>query len=191
MLESILYIEDDETTRTVFEDFFKRRSSKVFSAANGSEGLRLYLKEEPSLIITDLKMKDMNGIELIKNVRENDKRTPIIAFTAYAGERFLMAELDGLINYVVDKPAEFSIFDRIFDEIESNGEEALAEELLDLKSPNAPPMPQDAALTIVGIGASAGGLEALTALIKGLPVHGHMAYVIAQHLSPNHRTMLV
>jgi two-component system CheB/CheR fusion protein len=191
MLESILYIEEDETARPLYEDYFKQKAKKVLTATNGTEGLRICLKEAPQVIITDLKMKDMNGIELIKIVRESDHRTPIIVFTPYAGERFLMIELDGLINYVVDKPTEFDIFDKIFDEIESEDMFDHAEELANNKPVIAPNQPQDATLTIVGIGASAGGLEALTALIKGLPLHGHMAYLIAQHLSPNHRTMLV
>jgi two-component system CheB/CheR fusion protein len=46
-------------------------------------------------------------------------------------------------------------------------------------------------LMVVGIGASAGGLEALTALIQNLPVKNNTAYIIAQHLSPAHKTMLI
>ncbi len=45
--------------------------------------------------------------------------------------------------------------------------------------------------TVVGIGASAGGLEALTALVANLPRHGGMSYVVAQHMSPQHKSMMV
>lgn len=48
----------------------------------------------------------------------------------------------------------------------------------------------DTALTVVGIGASAGGLEALKVLISALPASGNMCYVVAQHLSPTHNSLL-
>ena len=47
---------------------------------------------------------------------------------------------------------------------------------------------QDDELIVVGIGASAGGLEALRALLPELPPQSNMAYVIAQHLDPKHRS---
>ncbi|MGB3798009.1 MAG: chemotaxis protein CheB, partial [Alteraurantiacibacter sp.] len=49
---------------------------------------------------------------------------------------------------------------------------------------------QDAGLPIVGIGASAGGLEALKDLVGAIPERSGMAYVIVQHLSPNHESMM-
>jgi two-component system, chemotaxis family, CheB/CheR fusion protein len=49
----------------------------------------------------------------------------------------------------------------------------------------------DAQPSVVGIGASAGGLEALRALVAELPAQGPFAYVIVQHLSPTHQSMLV
>ncbi|MGB2222398.1 MAG: chemotaxis protein CheB, partial [Neptunomonas phycophila] len=50
---------------------------------------------------------------------------------------------------------------------------------------------KDEEITLVGIGASAGGLEALTRFIRGLPHGLKMGFLIAQHLSPAHKTMLV
>lgn len=55
------------------------------------------------------------------------------------------------------------------------------------KQVTAPPQ----ALYYVGIGASAGGLEALRPFVSGLPLHANMTYIIAQHMSPNHRSMMV
>ena len=46
-------------------------------------------------------------------------------------------------------------------------------------------------MIIVGIGSSAGGLEALQAVLPSLPVNGSIAYVIAQHMDPKHRSMMV
>ena len=58
---------------------------------------------------------------------------------------------------------------------------------------NQPPRNSQAddGLIIVGIGASAGGLEALRGLLAGLPTDANIAYVIAQHLHPTHRSMLI
>jgi chemotaxis response regulator CheB len=49
----------------------------------------------------------------------------------------------------------------------------------------------DTPLYYVGIGASAGGLEALRPFVLGLPAHANMTYIVAQHMSPDHRSLMV
>jgi two-component system CheB/CheR fusion protein len=49
----------------------------------------------------------------------------------------------------------------------------------------------DSPLYYVGIGASAGGLEALRPFVAGLPAHANMTYIVAQHMSPDHRSLMV
>ena len=49
----------------------------------------------------------------------------------------------------------------------------------------------DGPLFYVGIGASAGGLEALRPFVAGLPPHANMTYIVAQHMSPDHRSLMV
>ncbi|MGB0127767.1 MAG: chemotaxis protein CheB, partial [Rhodocyclaceae bacterium] len=53
------------------------------------------------------------------------------------------------------------------------------------------PPPEDAPLHYVGIGASAGGLEALRPFVAHLPAHANMTYIVAQHMSPDHRSLMV
>ena len=55
---------------------------------------------------------------------------------------------------------------------------------------NPPAQPADLQFPVVGIGASAGGLEACTALLKALPVNPGMAFVLVQHLDPHHESIL-
>jgi two-component system CheB/CheR fusion protein len=57
------------------------------------------------------------------------------------------------------------------------------------KKPLAPPA--ETPLYYVGIGASAGGLEALRPFVAGLPAHANMTYIVAQHMSPDHRSLMV
>jgi two-component system CheB/CheR fusion protein len=59
------------------------------------------------------------------------------------------------------------------------------------KQPQRRASQPDDDLVVVGIGASAGGLEALRGLLSGLPTDANIAYVIAQHLHPTHRSMLI
>ncbi len=58
-------------------------------------------------------------------------------------------------------------------------------------SPTTTPEVESHGLYIVGIGSSAGGLEALTALLRSLPINANISYVIAQHLDPKHKSLLV
>jgi two-component system CheB/CheR fusion protein len=85
------------------------------------------------------------------------------------------------------------------DAIPSNAEPGVSPQTIDTPEAGAAPAaeraePQDPAgpaLFVVGIGASAGGLEALRPFVANLPIQSNMAYIVAQHLSPQHRSMMV
>ncbi|MCF1456595.1 MAG: EAL domain-containing protein [Shewanella sp.] len=191
--KSILFIEDEKDTRSVYTDFFQRRVTTVVTAENGQEGLNKFLLHKPDMVVTDIKMPDMNGIELIKSIREIDDQIPIVIFSAYVGEDFLLEEVRDLVNGVISKPANTSLLSETIEHLLENSTAPCAVVDLDEDASldSQPDEGVERGLIVVGIGASAGGLEALTALVKGLPVNNNSAYLIAQHLSPTHKTMLV
>ena len=59
------------------------------------------------------------------------------------------------------------------------------------QAPTAPEVVTDGPLYYVGVGASAGGLEALRPFVANLPAHANMTYIVAQHMSPDHRSLMV
>ena len=86
-LLNILLVDDEGDTKFLFESFFKteiRNGAYSFSfATNGKEAIDLYEKERFDLILTDLNMPMMSGVELIKRVKELNPLQLIVILTAY------------------------------------------------------------------------------------------------------------
>jgi len=67
---SVVYAEDEDSVRAQVATFLSRRVKEIYSAQNGEEGLRLTKEHNPDIVITDLEMPVMNGLEMIKKIRE-------------------------------------------------------------------------------------------------------------------------
>ncbi|XQW85300.1 EAL domain-containing protein [Thalassotalea piscium] len=197
--ESVLFIENDKATRKIYSDFFRGIFKTVLEASNGREGISKFITHRPSLVITEIQLPEMNGPELIQEIRKTDKKTPIIVLSAYIDEDFILDTIKEQINGFISKPIEHTKLALVIEQVLSKGihEESIGKvkilgDSLSTNSETETERDQDPnSLMVVGIGSSAGGLEALTALIKGLPKNNNTAYLIAQHLSPKHNTMLV
>ena len=72
-MEKILIIDDEKIIRDRFKKFFTRHQYEVFLAADGKEGIEMVKKEKPDLIVLDLKMPEMDGIEALKRIKVSDK----------------------------------------------------------------------------------------------------------------------
>jgi len=102
----ILFVEDDDMQRNELFTFLKRRVQKVYTASNGEEGYEKYKSIKPDIIITDLRMPRMDGLELVKMVREKDRLIPIIVTTAMNDKETILKSIDvGITNYIV-KPVD-------------------------------------------------------------------------------------
>ncbi|MEW6661416.1 MAG: sigma-54-dependent transcriptional regulator [Bacillota bacterium] len=78
----ILAIDDEEHMRNLLERAL-RPQARVISAATGQEGLHLVEREEPALVLLDMRLPDMNGIEVLKIIKEKSPRIQVIMITAY------------------------------------------------------------------------------------------------------------
>lgn len=81
---TLVYVEDDPSIREEMEIFLGVRVKKLVVAANGLEGLELIEKENPDIIITDIQMPVMDGIEMIQKLHEKGNIAPVIALTAFS-----------------------------------------------------------------------------------------------------------
>lgn len=99
-----LYVEDEPVARMSIGTFLKRQVGALHTAENGKEGLELFETHRPRVVITDLEMPVMNGMEMIRRIRELDDGTPIIITTAYDDE----AHRCDLADRVILKPIIFN-----------------------------------------------------------------------------------
>ncbi len=100
----ILYIDDESFIRENAVDYLSLYCDNVYEANNGLDGIEKYEKFKPDIIITDIKMPKLNGLEMIKQIRKNDKKTKIIIATAFIDVDFLLIAVElGLIKYI-EKP---------------------------------------------------------------------------------------
>ncbi len=82
-MAKLLIIDDDEQVREILNVNLKELGHKVFLAENGAKGLKAVEKYSPDLIICDLIMPDMNGIQVLEKVKNYDPYIQVILFTAY------------------------------------------------------------------------------------------------------------
>lgn len=101
---SILCVEDEFGIRESIVNTLKYYFKDVYEASNGKEAFELYTYHKPKIVITDIQMRDGDGIELVKKIRENDFETMIIMLTAHSNEEYLMDLINLNINHYILKP---------------------------------------------------------------------------------------
>jgi DNA-binding NtrC family response regulator len=102
----VLIIDDDELFVASLSDYLSAKGYKVSSAKTGKEGMSVFEREQPALVLLDQKLPDMEGIEACRKILETDPRTKVILVTAYATVRCAVDAIKaGAFNYL-SKPFE-------------------------------------------------------------------------------------
>ena len=112
---TLLYVEDDPETREEIAHFLKNKVSNLYTAENGKEGLEQYKQHKPTIIVTDIKMPIMNGLDMAREIKHIDKSVLIIITTAYNDTDLLIDCIDIGVNQFVLKPI---ILDKLTESIE-------------------------------------------------------------------------
>lgn len=107
-LQNILLVDDDEVVREMLGEVLRLRGYRVECRADGAEGLHHYREQRSGLLITDIDMPVMNGLELIRAIRAEDLSTPIIAISGNP-EQLAAAEILGA-NDTFIKPFDLTRF---------------------------------------------------------------------------------
>ncbi len=101
MADTILLIDDDESLRRVTEYNLSEAGFIVITAASGRKGLELFSKNIPDLVITDVKLGDMDGLEVLAAIKRESPETPVIVITAFGSiEMAVKAMHEGAFNFI-------------------------------------------------------------------------------------------
>ncbi|TLS96136.1 response regulator transcription factor [Aliarcobacter cibarius] len=104
---TLLLVEDDDELRNSIKETLSIFFKNVFVAQNGSEALSIYSEESVNLIITDYVMPTMNGYELCKEIREKNRKIPLVIMSNYADQEKLLKSISlELTDYII-KPIEY------------------------------------------------------------------------------------
>ncbi|GGD35991.1 DNA-binding response regulator [Malaciobacter pacificus] len=133
---SILCVEDEDGIRDSIVNTLGYYFNNVYEASNGNEGYEMYEYYKPKIVLSDIQMKDCDGIEFVKKIRQKDENTIIIMLTAYSNEEYLLELINLNINHFILKPLNTKKLDEIFKKILSKNDECIVlfeNLILDLK----------------------------------------------------------
>ena len=113
MTNSILIVDDNEDLRKVLAWLLQPRGYETLQAATGREGIEKAIAAQPSLILLDIRLPDMNGVDAARAIKK-DQRTahiPIVGWSAYFGERWREEALRaGMVAYM-EKPLSVPVIE--------------------------------------------------------------------------------
>ena len=111
----ILYVEDDEIARENGVEYLENFFETIYEASDAIIALQLYEKHKPDIIITDIQMPKLNGLEFVKRIRQKDKKTQIIVITAFCDKEYLLKAIElQLVKYLVKPVREKEFEEALF-----------------------------------------------------------------------------
>lgn len=121
--KTILIIEDDCESNDNLSYLLKSKFAEVFSAYDGLEGWKMYQEKCPDIILTDIEMPRMDGLELIRRIRENDTDTPIVILSSYSHQHYLFNAIPLKLEEYLLKPITLNKLDTLFQILERNNKD--------------------------------------------------------------------
>ena len=107
---TLLYVEDDLDTQEYMEFYLSDEVKELYQAYNGEEGIELYKSKKPDIIVTDLNMPKLNGMDMIKKIKSIDSQQIIIITSAFGDVDNLMEALNNGANGFISKPIDIEKF---------------------------------------------------------------------------------
>lgn len=103
--KSILFVDDDDIIRDNLYESLSIIFDKVYVANNGKDGFEMYEDYKPDIVFTDIQMPLLDGIQMASKIRKNDFKTPIIFYSAYNEQKYLLEAINLLSEGYLIKPA--------------------------------------------------------------------------------------
>jgi response regulator RpfG family c-di-GMP phosphodiesterase len=106
---SVLYVEDDDEARNLLARFLRRHVGSLHLAVNGQEGVERFMALQPDVVISDIKMPVMDGLEMAQAIKACAAEVPIIIVTAYSERDYFMRAIELGVDRYVTKPVDTNI----------------------------------------------------------------------------------
>ena len=112
-MSKILVVDDEQDIRDFAKSFFEKRNITVITASGGSEALELIEHEKPDLVLLDIHMEEMTGVEVLKKLRENKNDIKVIMVTGVEEEAIVNEANSWGIRGYIHKPLVLEELEKI------------------------------------------------------------------------------
>jgi len=117
---SLVVVEDDENTRKQLVDLLNLYFDKVISAVDGCDGVEKIKEHHPDIIISDIKMSCLDGIEMVRKIKNKNYKPIVILTTAFSNQEYLLDALDINVDAYLIKPININeLMNKITENIDS------------------------------------------------------------------------
>ncbi len=124
----ILVVEDDRFAREQLGLLLSRFAGRLTTAANGAEGLEAFKFERPDIVVTDIHMPQLNGLDMAASIKAMDPATPVVLVTAHSDTAFFLRSIEISVDGYVVKPVEAEALLRLLSRLAANLLDARAAE---------------------------------------------------------------
>jgi len=114
---TMMYVEDDVDAQKWMKIMLEDEVKELYQAFNGAEGLEIYKKHKPDVILTDINMPILNGLDMSKEIKRLDNKQPILILSAFNDREILLRSLNMGIDYFIPKPIDINDLMEKLDEI--------------------------------------------------------------------------
>lgn len=108
---AILVIDDEVPTLAMFRLILEADGYAVLTAENGEEGLRIFEEKRPAIVITDIKMPGMDGLEVLKQIKSAAPETEVIVITGHGDVELAKSSTELEACYFISKPIQIETLD--------------------------------------------------------------------------------
>jgi len=112
-MPKLLIVDDESDIREFAKNFFKKRSIDAHAAQSGMEALALIDKEKPDLVLLDVRMEEMTGIEVLKTLRGRGDHTKVIMVTGVEEEETVKLAFELGVKGFIHKPLVLEELEKI------------------------------------------------------------------------------
>jgi YesN/AraC family two-component response regulator len=110
-MDKILVIDDEKPTLSMFRLFLEAWGYLVLTAENGTEGLEIFRKEKPAIVITDIKMPGIDGLAVLQRIMDIDPRALVIVITGHGDTDLAQRALESKAVDFIHKPIKKEALD--------------------------------------------------------------------------------
>ncbi|MEA3353111.1 MAG: hybrid sensor histidine kinase/response regulator [Campylobacterota bacterium] len=101
---SVMHVEDDQDIQDIVRYILEPKVKNIYFASNGKDALDIYDKHKPDIILSDINMPYMSGLDMSKKIKKKDPDIPIVLFTSFDNPDYLKEAINTGIDKYIEKP---------------------------------------------------------------------------------------